>query len=405
MIGDDLSETVRREGGRVLATLARQFGSLDVAEEAVQDAVVRALETWPAAGIPQNPAGWLTTTAKNAARDRLRRTSKRGFKEEQAATMLMPPRAVHTDSVLRDDLLRLIFTCCHPALNQDAQVALSLRTICGLTTAEIAAAFMVAESTMAQRLVRAKKKIALARIPYRVPPDTELRERTAAVLNVIYLLFTEAHHSSSSDELYRIDLAEEAIYLGRMVSELMPDSAPALGLLALMLATHARRSGRMDENGIPVLMADQNRDLWDHDAIAEADELLNRALLLGAPDPYQLQAAIACVHGLATTPDETDWQEIVLLYDRLFELQPTPVVAVNRAIALAESEGDEAGWQALQSVVGIDHWHFFHAARAELLRRMGDSIGARTAYEQALNCRPGPTDARFLEDRLSSLGR
>ncbi len=403
MIRDDLAESVRREGGRVLATLTRQFGSLDLAEEAVQDAVVRALEKWPDSGVPANPAGWLTTTAKNAARDRLRRSNKRGFKEEEAATMLMPPRAVHTESVVRDDLLRLIFTCCHPSLNLDAQVALSLRTLCGLTTSEIAAAFMVPESTMAQRLVRAKRKIAIAHIPYRVPPDEELGERVAAVLSVIYVLFTEAHHSSSSENPYRVDLAEEAIYLGRLVTGLIPEKPAAAGLLALMLATHARRASRVDERGDLVLMADQNRDLWDHDAISEADRLLNQALLMGAPDPYQLQAAISCVHGLAPTAEGTDWQEIVLLYDRLYEMQPTAVVAVNRAVALAELEGDEAGQMALETIEGVEHWHLYHAARAELFRRMGSLSEARGAYERALMCNPGPSDARFLEARLASL--
>lgn len=407
LIDSDLSEVVRREGGRVLATLIRQFGSLDLAEDAVQDAVVKALEKWPEIGVPTNPGAWLTTAAKNAALDQIRRSTKRGPKEEEAATMLGPHRTDTPESVVDDDLLRLVFTCCHPALNRDAQVALSLKTLCGLTTGEIAACFMTSEATMAQRLVRAKRKIGVAHIPYRVPPDDELADRLTAVLNVIYLLFTEAHHSSSDGAVYRIDLAEEALYLGRTLYQLIPNNSAIAGLLSLMLATHARRAARVDSNGDVVLLADQDRSQWDHGAIAEADRVLNQSLTNPLSDSpvhsYQLQAAIACVHGLANTPEETDWQEITLLYDRLLETHPTAVVAVNRAVAIGEFAGAAKGLLALNGIDGVEGWHLYHAARAEFLKRMDNRQEARREYELALEAQPGPADRRFLLSRLEEI--
>ncbi len=397
---NELTEVVRREGGRVLATLTRHLGSLDLAEDAVQDAVVKALEKWPTIGTPDNPAAWLTTTAKNAALDRIRRESRRRPKEE----LTMPPGTSWSDeSLVADDLLRLLFTCCHPTLNREAQAALALRTLCGLTTAEIAAAFLVPEPTMAQRIVRAKRKIAGAGIPYRVPPDEDLPHRVEGVLTTIYLLFTEAHHSSTQPTAYRVDLADEAIYLGRTLHELLPDNNAVAGLLALMLATHARRQARVDEAGDLVLLADQDRTRWDRDAIGEADRILNNSLAGSLPHPYQLQAAIACVHGLSPSYRETDWQEIRLLYDRLIELQPTAVVAVNRAVAVAEDQGPAAGLAELERVHGVDKWHLYHSARAELLARLGLEEQARRSYRTALACEPGPADRRFIERRLERL--
>ena len=398
---NELAEVVRREGGRVLATLTRHLGSLDLAEDAVQDAVVRALEKWPAAGVPDNPGAWLTTTAKNAALDRIRRESRRGAKEELA--MPTPPDTDEDESLVADDLLRLLFTCCHPTLNQDAQAALALRTVCGLTTTEIASAFLVPESTMAQRLVRAKRKIAGAHIPYRVPPDDELPSRLDGVLTTIYLLFTEAHHSSSQADVYRVDLAEEALYLAGALLELMPAHPAVSGLLALMMANHARRSTRVDADGDLILLADQDRQMWDHGLLSEADRILNKSLENGAPHPFQVQAAIALVHGLAPTYEETDWQEIELLYDRLLELTPTTAVEVNRAVAIGEHQGPAAGLAALDEISGAESWHLYHSARADMLRRMNRIAESAAAYEQALQCEPGPGDRRFLESRIGEL--
>ena len=388
----------------MLATLTRRLGDLELAEDAVQDAVVKALERWPETGVPDRPAAWLTTTAHNAAIDRLRRETKRGPKEEAALVLTdddgtEPP----SESVVADDLLRLVFTCCHPALNPEARVALSLRTLCGLTTAEVAAAFLVAEPTMAQRIVRAKRKIADAKSPYRVPADHELPDRLPAVLAVVYVVFTEAHHSSSAESPVRVDLADEAIRLGRLLVELMPDVPECRGLLALMLATHARRAARLDDEGDIVLLADQDRSRWDHEAIAEAAALVNDTLRRRDPGPYQVQAAVACLHGLAATAAETDWPQIAELYGILERMQPTAVVRVNRAAAVAEAVGAEAGLAVLDTVEGVDGWHLFHAARADLLRRLGRPDAAADAYRTALRCNPNDADRRFLTARLYDL--
>ncbi len=398
-----IAEIVRTEGGQVLATLIRRLGSIDLAEDAVQDAVVRALERWPVDGVPDNPGAWLTTTARNAALDRLRREARRTPKEEAAMAGLEsdPPEPV--DSVVRDDLLRLLFTCCHPALNPDARVALALRTLCGLTTPEIAAAFLVPEATMAQRIVRAKRKIAGANIPYRVPADHELPDRLGAVLAVVYLVFTEAHHSSSSVAPVRVELADEAIRLGRLMVELMPDVPECVGLLALMLATHARRDARTDAAGELVLLADQDRTRWDHDAIAEADTLLTGALRRRDVGPYQLQAAIACLHGTASTWDDTDWHQIAELYGHLEAIAPSVAVAVNRAVAVAEADGAEAGLALLDDIAGAERWHLFHSARGGLLRRLGRTDEAIVAYRAALACDPNPSDRVFLERSVAEL--
>ncbi len=402
-----LAEAVRRERGQVLATLTRRLGDLDLAEEAVQDAAVAALRRWPRDGVPRNPVAWLTTVARNAALDRLRREASRGAKEEAAVPLVSPEDepAEPTVSTLRDDLLGLVFTCCHPALGADARVALALRTLCGLTTEEVARAFLVPEATMAQRVVRAKRKIAVARIPYRVPTDAELPERLPAVLAVVYVVFTEAHHSASDPGLVRIDLAEEAIRLARLLVEAMPDEPECAGLLALLLATHARRDARLNAAGDLVLLADQDRTKWDRSAIEEASVLVDRSLRRGRTGPYLVQAAIACLHGLAPSHEETDWSQIVELYGILFSLVPTPVVAVNRAAAVAHVAGPEAGLVLLNEVAGatVDRWHLYHSARAELLRRAGQHDAAADAYESALACECNPVDRRFLERRLANL--
>lgn len=390
----------------MLATLTRRLGSLDLAEDAVQDALVKALERWPSDGVPDNPAAWLTTTANNAALDRIRRETNRAPKEEAA---MRAGEGAHepelpTPSAVADDLLRLVFTCCHPALSPEARVALSLRTLCGLTTAEVAAAFLVAEPTMAQRIVRAKRKIAGANIPYRVPADHELPDRLPAVLAVVYVVFTEAHHSSSAEVPVRVDLGDEAIRLGRLLVELMPDVPECRGLLALMLATHARRDARVDGAGDVVLLADQDRSRWDHAAIAEAVAIVEETLRRRDVGPYQVQAAISCLHGVAPSDDETDWSQIAELYGILERIQPTAVVRVNRAAAVAKAVGPAAGLAVLDSVDGVDGWHLFHAARADLLRRLDRTDEAVAAYRRALDCGPNEADRRFLVGRLASLG-
>lgn len=400
-----LVEVVRVEGGRVLATLTRHLGDLDLAEDAVQDAVVRALERWPRDGVPDNPAAWLTTTARHAALDRVRREAKRGPKEEAAMTVHDGPAEVPEPSMVRDDQLRLLFTCCHPAIAPDARVALALRTLCGLTTEEIAAAFLVPTSTMAQRLVRAKKKIARARIPYRVPPDHELPDRLDAVLAVVYVVFTEAHNATSGDDVVRTDLAEEAIRLARLLVELMPDVPECQGLLALLLATHARRASRLDDAGELVLLADQDRTAWDHAAIAEADALVRTALGRRTPGPYQVQAAIACCHGTAATAGATDWPQIAELYGVLETLRPDPVVRLNRAVAVAEASGAAAGLAVVDGIEGLDRWHRYHAVRGELLHRLGRAAEAEVAFRAALAGDPSPAEARHLEGRLAAGGR
>lgn len=397
----------------MLATLTRRLGSLDRAEDAVQDAVVKALEHWPTSGVPDNPAAWLTTTANNAALDRLRREAKRAPKEEAAVRMgegqlgegSMGEGApdLPTPSAVADDLLRLVFTCCHPALNPEARVALSLRTLCGLTTAEVAAAFLVAEPTMAQRIVRAKRKIAGANIPYRVPADHELPDRLPAVLAVVYVVFTEAHHSSSADVPVRVDLGDEAIRLGRLLVALMPDVPECHGLLALMLATHARSDARTDEAGDLVLLGDQDRSRWDRQAIDEAVAIVDGTLRRRDVGPYQVQAAIACLHGVAPSDRETDWAQIAELYVILERLQPTAVVRVNRAAAVAKAVGPAAGLAVLDAVDGVDGWHLFHSARADLLRRLGRNEEAIDAYRRALGCGPNEADRRFIVGRLAAL--
>jgi len=403
---DRLGELLRVEGGRALATLTRVLGDLQLAEDAVQDAIVVALERWPRDGAPANPAGWLTVTGRNKALDRVRREGRRSEKEEAAVRETTPGEATSpSGSAVRDDLLRLIFTCCHPALGPDARVALSLRTLCGLTTEQIARAFLVPESTMAQRLVRAKKKITLAAIPYRVPADHELPDRLPAVLAVVYAVFNEGHTASSGDTLLRIDLCDESLRLARLLTEVLPDEPEVLGLLALLLLSDARRDTRVDPVGDLVLLADQDRSRWDHRQIAEGEALVEVALRRSAGDPgaYQLQAAIAACHATAPSFAATDWHQIELLYRHLERLHPSPVVSLNRAVAVAEVAGPSSALELVDALPGLDRYHLWHATRADLLRRLGRDADAAASLRAALACRPSAPERRFLERRLSAV--
>ena len=395
---------VRDERRRVLATLVRTTGSWDLAEDAVQDAVVRALETWPRDGIPAEPRAWLTVTARRRAIDLLRRESARGPKQQEAIAALHPVEPP-PDSVVRDDLLRLVFTCCHPALSAPTQVALALRTLCGLSTAETARALLMPEQAMAKRLTRARAKISKAGIPYRVPPDAELPARLQGVAATVYLVFNEGWSPAGGQELLRPELLDEAVRLSRLLHQLMPDEPTALGLLALLLLLDARRDTRVGPDGSPCLLADQDRARWDQAKVREGVELLGEGLRRtpARPDPYVVQAALSACHALAPTAAATDWAVICSWYDVLLTVQDTPATRLAHAVALGERDGAVAGLAALDAVEGHADTALLHGARAELLRRAGRAELAASSYDRALELALNEPQRRFLDQRRASL--
>ncbi|OLD26300.1 MAG: RNA polymerase subunit sigma-24 [Chloroflexi bacterium 13_1_40CM_3_65_12] len=388
----------REEAGRLTAALVRALGDFDLAEEVVQDSLVAALETWPKLGIPDKPGAWLMTTARRRAIDILRRD--RRYRDKLA---LLERSDMTSDPAEADDRLRLIFTCCHPALSQEAQVALTLRAVAGFTTAEIASAFLVAEATVAQRIVRAKRKIVDANIPYRVPAGTELADRLDGVLSVLYLMFNEGYLSRGAQAAMRRDLANDALWLTRLVARLMPDQPEVVGLQALMTLNLARSAARFDEAGEMVLLPDQDRSRWDSVAIADGMALLDRAGAMHAPGPYQLQAAIAALHSEARSWADTDWHQIVVLYDALLGHVDSPVVRLNRAVALSHFAGPEVALGEVNDLaLVLSGYHLFHSTRAELLDQLGEPVLAREARRRALDLCQNPAERSLLERKLRS---
>jgi RNA polymerase sigma-70 factor (ECF subfamily) len=402
-----VAEAFRQEWGKIVASLIRMTGNWDLAEECTQDAFAAALTKWASDGVPDRPGAWLTTTARNRALDRLRRSKTEAVKLQEVAVLSVPEEpAPWGDSGVPDDRLRLMFTCCHPALTLEARVALTLRTLAGLTTAEIARAFLVPEGTMAKRLTRAKHKIRDAGIPYRVPPAHLLPERTTGVLAVLYLLFNEGYSASAGDDLMRSDLSGEAIRLGRLLTDLMPDEPEATGLLSLMLLQDARSAARIDTQGELVSLEDQDRTEWDGTKIAEGIALLEAALRRQRAGPYQLQAAIAACHAEAPRPTDTDWAQIALLYGELHKFVPSPVVELNRAVAVAMAEGPEVGLALVDELAAdgkLDAYYLLPATRADLLRRLNRGPEAIVSYRQALELVSTDPERRYLTRRIAEI--